>query len=102
MARKRSQAEEIISRLPEARGLLAEGVMAPKTAKAINIHEQAYYRWRQEHGGLALNALLRKTTCNLMLGKVTLQEAARGSFLRPERSRTCVSKVGQQLGVYQR
>lgn len=92
MARKHYRAEEIIAKLREAEVLLGQGMKVPEAVKAIGIHEQTYYRWRREYGGLELsqvkrlkalekeNARLRKAVSDLTLDKVILQEAARGNF----------------------
>jgi len=92
MPRKRFKPEEIISKLREADVLLAEGMTVPEVIKALGIHEQTYYRWRREYGGMKVsqmkrlkaleqeNARLRKAVSDLSLDKVILQEAARGNF----------------------
>jgi len=92
MAKKRYRPEEIITKLREAEVLLAEGMKVPEVAKAIGVHEQTYFRWRREYGGMKVsqmkqlkalqkeNARLRKAVSDLSLDKVILQEAARGNF----------------------
>ena len=92
MARKHYRPEDIIAKLREAEVLLAEGMKVPEVVKAIEIHEQTYYRWRREYGGMKVsqmkelkalqkeNARLRKAVSDLNLDKVILQEAARGNF----------------------
>lgn len=92
MPRKRFKPEEIINKLREADVLLAEGMTVPEVTKALGIHEQTYYRWRREFGGMKVsqmkrlkaleqeNARLRKAVSDLSLDKVILQEAAKGNF----------------------
>jgi len=92
MARKHYRAEEIIAKLREAEVLLGQGMKVPEAVKVIGIHEQTYYRWRREYGGLELsqvkrlkalekeNVRLRKAVSDLTLDKVILQEAAQGNF----------------------
>jgi putative transposase len=75
--------------------LLAEGMKVLEVAKAIGVHEQTYFRWRREYGGMKVsqmkqlkalqkeNARLRKAVSDLTLDKVILQEAARGNFWAP-------------------
>jgi putative transposase len=90
--KKRYRPEDIITRLREAEVLLAEGMKVPEVAKAIGVHEQTYFRWRREYGGMKVsqmkqlkalqkeNARLRQAVSDLTLDKVILQEAARGNF----------------------
>lgn len=92
MPKKRFRPEDIITKLREAEVLLAEGMKVPEVAKAIGVHEQTYFRWRREYGGMKVsqmkqlkalqkeNARLRQAVSDLTLDKVILQEAARGNF----------------------
>jgi len=92
MARTHYRPEDIIAKLREAEVLLAKGMKVPQVAKAIGVHEQTYFRWRREYGGMKVsqmkqlkvlkkeNAHLRKAVSDLALDKVILQEAARGNF----------------------
>ena len=84
--------EEIIAKLREADVLLSQGAKVADVAKAIEIHEVTYYRWRKEYGGLKVtqvkrlrelekeNSRLRKAVSDLTLDKMILQEAARRNF----------------------
>lgn len=93
MARRQYRPEEIIAKLREAEVLLAEGLTVAEVAKAIGVvHVLTYYRWRKECGGMKVSqvkrlrelekesARLRRAVSDLTLGKVILQEAARGDF----------------------
>lgn len=87
MARKRYSAEEIIQKLREAEVLLSQGQTVQQAARALEISEQTYYRWRKEYGGMdksqarrmkALeqeNARLRQAVAELTLDKAILKEA---------------------------
>ena len=44
MARKHSRPEEIIAKLREAEVLMAEEMKIQELVKAIEVHEQTYYR----------------------------------------------------------
>ena len=55
MARKRSQAEEIIRKLRAIEVHMAKGLKAEEAARREEIAEQTYYRWRREYGGLKID-----------------------------------------------
>ena len=59
MARMRFTAEQIISKLREAKVLLAQGEKMSLVCKRISVTEQTYYRWRKEYGGLRLDQAKR-------------------------------------------
>jgi len=85
--RKRYKAEEIIEKLREAEGLLSQGKTVQEAARALEISEQTYYRWRKEYGGMDKtqarrlkeleqeNARLRQVVADLSLDKEILKEA---------------------------
>ncbi len=87
MARKRYTAEEIILKLREAEVLLSQGKTVQQTARALEISEQTYYRWRKDYGGMDKsrarrlkeleqeNARLRRVVADLTLDKAILKEA---------------------------
>jgi transposase-like protein len=87
MARKRYSAEEIIVKLREAEVLLSQGKTVQQTARALEISEQTYYRWRKDYGGMDKsqarrlkeleqeNARLRRVVADLTLDKAILKEA---------------------------
>ena len=92
MPSKRFTPERIIQLLREAEVHQSKGLTIPQTCKKIGVHEQTYYRWRKEYGGLRTdqakrlkelekeNARLRRAVSDLTLDKLILQEAARGNF----------------------
>jgi transposase-like protein len=85
--RKRYKAEEIIEKLREAEVLLSQGKTVQEAARALEISEQTYYRWRKEYGGMDKtqarrlkeleqeNARLRQVVADLSLDKEILKEA---------------------------
>jgi putative transposase len=85
--RKRYKAEEIIDKLREAEVLLSQGKTVQEAARALEISEQTYYRWRKEYGGMDKtqarrlkeleqeNARLRQVVADLSLDKEILKEA---------------------------
>ncbi len=52
MKRRRHTPGQIILKLREAERLLGEGKTIPEAAKAIEISEQTYHRWRNQYGGM--------------------------------------------------
>ena len=92
MPKKKYRPEDIINKLREADVMQAEGMTVAEVVKILGIHEQTYYRWRREYGGMKVtqmkrlkaleqeNLRLRKAVSDLSLDKVILQEAAKGNF----------------------
>ena len=52
MARRWHTPEQIITKLREAEGGLAQGRSVAQVCKALEVTEQTYDRWRKEYGGL--------------------------------------------------
>jgi putative transposase len=50
--RRRHTPEQIIRKLREAERLLGEGQTIPEAAKALEISEQTFHRWRNQYGGM--------------------------------------------------
>ena len=92
MKRRRHTPEQIIRKLREADRLLAEGREVPEVAKALEISEATYHRWRTQYGGLkaddakrfkeltAENARLKRLLAEAELEKDALRELAKGNF----------------------
>ena len=92
IARRRHTPEQIITALREAEVGLANGKTVALVSRELGISEQTYYRWRQEFGGMKIdqarrlkelereNGQLKRAVANLTLGKLILEEAARGNF----------------------
>lgn len=57
--RKRFTAEQIINKLREADVGLAKGLHVAEVCRKLEVHEQTYYRWRREYGGLKVNQARR-------------------------------------------
>ena len=92
MPKKRYRPEEIVAKLRQVDVLVSQGQNVADAIRQIGVSEVAYYRWRQEYGGLKTeqvkrlkeleqeNTRLRKAISDLTLDKLILQEAARGNF----------------------
>ena len=89
---KRAKPEEIIANLREIEIRLARGETAAQAARAVDVTEQSYYRWRKEYGGLQTNQVkrlkeiekenqrLRRAVSDLTLGNQILKEVVSRKF----------------------
>ena len=59
MKRRRNTPEQIIRKLREADRLLGEGRTVPEVAKALEVSEATYHRWRNQFGGMKAQAAKR-------------------------------------------
>jgi putative transposase len=59
MKRRRNTPEQIIRKLREADRLLGEGRTVPEVAKALEVSEATYHRWRNQFGGMKANEVKR-------------------------------------------
>jgi len=92
MPTKRHSSEQIIAKLREAEVHLSQGMTIPVMCKKLGIHQQTYYKWRREYGGLRMdqakrlkelekeNVRLKKLLAESELDKAILKEAASGNF----------------------
>ena len=90
--KKRHGPEQILRKLREVEVGLARGETVARAVRQIAVTEQAYYRWRNEYGGLSIdqarkpkkleleNARLKRAVADLTLDKLILEEAAVGNF----------------------
>ncbi len=91
MKRRRHSPEQIVRKLREADRLLAEGREVPEVAKALEISEATYHRWRAQYGGMkaddakrlkelqAENTRLKRLLAEAELEKDALRELAKGN-----------------------
>ena len=92
MQRRRHTPEQIIRKLREAERLLGEGKTIPEAAKAIEISEQTYHRWRNQYGGMKAddakrlkglereNRQLKAIVADQALQNRALKEISRGNW----------------------
>lgn len=92
MKRKRHTAEEIIKKLREAEGQLAEGKSIETACRAIEVSSATYHRWKSEYRGMNKDALkrlkelekenarLKRAVADLTLDKAILKEIAEGKW----------------------
>ena len=92
MGRIKFTPEQIISKLREAEVLQSQGESVGMICKQLAIHEQTYYRWRKEYGGIRIdqvkrlkvleqeNSRLKKIVADLTIDNSILKEASRGNY----------------------
>ncbi len=59
MKRRRHTPGQIVRKLREADRMLGEGVEIPEVAKALEVSEATYHRWRVQFGGVKANDVKR-------------------------------------------
>jgi putative transposase len=57
--RRRHTPEQIVRKLREADRMLSEGVEVPEVAKALEVSEATYHRWRAQFGGMKADDVRR-------------------------------------------
>ena len=90
--RRRHTPEQIIRKLREAERMLGEGKQVPEVAKALEISEQTFHRWRNTYGGMKAedvkrlkelekeNRELKQIVADKELDIRAYKEIARGNF----------------------
>lgn len=91
MPSKRHTSEQFITNLREAEVHLSQGMTIPLMCNKLGIHQQTYYKWRREYGGLRMdqakrlkelekeNNRLKRLLAESELDKAILKEAASGN-----------------------
>ena len=92
MKRRRHTPEQIIRKLREAERMLAEGAEVPAVAKALEVSEQTFHRWRAQFGGMKAdevkrlrelereNVALKRIVADKELENLALKEIAKGNW----------------------
>ena len=92
MKRRRHTPEQVVRKLRTADALLAEGKDVAEVARALEVSEQTYHRWRNQYGGMKAddakrlkelereNSRLKKLVANQALDIDMLKELAEGKF----------------------
>jgi putative transposase len=92
MKRRRNTPEQIIRKLREADRLLGEGKAIPEVAKALEVSEATYHRWRNQYGGMKAddvkrlkelereNSRLKRIVADQALNIDALKEVAKGNW----------------------
>ena len=92
MKRRRHTPEQVIRKLREADRLLGEGKAVPEVARALEVSENTYHRWRNQFGGMKAddakrlkelereNARLKRIVADQARDIDGLKEVARGNW----------------------
>ena len=92
MKGRRHTPEQIVRKLREADRLLGEGKSVAEVAKALEVSEHTFGRWRHQYGGMKAddakelrrlrdeNGRLKRMVADLSLDNEMLKEVARGKF----------------------
>src|SRR3954453_22174722 len=89
---RRNTPEQFIGKLREAERMLGEGRSIAEVAKALEVSEPTYHRWRNQYGGMKAddakrlrelereNARLKRIVADQALQAQALKELAKGNF----------------------
>jgi putative transposase len=89
---RRHTPEQVIRKLREADRMLGEGRSIAEVAKALEVSEPTYHRWRNQYGGMKAddakrlrelereNGQLKRIVADQALQAQALKELARGNF----------------------
>jgi putative transposase len=89
---RRHSPEQVIRKLREADRMLGEGKSIAEVAKALEVAEPTYHRWRNQYGGMKAddakrlkelereNAQLKRIVADQALQAQALKEIAKGNF----------------------
>jgi transposase len=92
MKGRRHTPEQIVRKLREAARMLGEGSEVPEVAKALEVSEATYHRWRTQYGGMKAddvkrlkelereNQSLKRIVADKALEIDALKEIARGNW----------------------
>ena len=92
MKGRRHTPDQVVRKLREGDRLIAEGKDIAEVAKALEISEQTFHRWRAQYGGLKAddakrlkelerdNTRLKRIVADKELEIDMLKEVARGNF----------------------
>ena len=92
MKRRRHTPEQVVRKLREAERLLAEGRTIPEVAKALEVSENTFHRWRAQYGGMKAddvkrlkelereNAQLKRIVANKEIEIDALKEVSSGNW----------------------
>ncbi len=92
MKQRRHTPEQVIRKLREADGLLAQGQSVAEVARALEVSEVTYHRWRNQYGGMKAedakrlkelereNQRLKAIVADQVLECRALKEVARGNW----------------------
>ncbi|HUZ89998.1 MAG TPA: IS3 family transposase [Candidatus Acidoferrales bacterium] len=114
MKGRRHTPEQIVRKLREADRLLGEGKSVAEVAKALEVSEHTFGRWRHQYGGMKAddakelrrlrdeNGRLKRMVADLSLDNEMLKEVGAGKILSPARRREAVRHLQGRFEVSER
>jgi putative transposase len=85
MKRRRHTPEQVIRKLREADKMLGEGKTIAEVAKALEISENSYHRWRNQYGGMKADDAKRLKELereNVRLKRIVADQALENQALK--------------------
>ena len=85
MKKKRHSPDQIIRKLREAEGHLSVGMTIGQACQKLEVSEQTFHRWRNQHGGMKANdakRLKELETENGRLKKLVAEQALDNQILK--------------------
>src|SRR5271166_1948674 len=92
MKQRRHTPEQVVRKLREADRMLAEGKTIPEVAKALEVSENTFHRWRAQYGGMKAddvkrlkelereNSQLKRIVADKELENLALREISKGNW----------------------
>jgi putative transposase len=92
MKNRRHTPEQVVRKLREADRLLGEGMELPEVAKALEVSEATFHRWRAQYGGMKAedvkrlkeleieNGRLKRIVADQTLEVAALREISKGNW----------------------
>ena len=92
MKRRRHTPEQVVRKLREADRMIAVGKTTPEVAKALEVSENTFHRWRAQYGGMKAddvkrlkelereNSQLKRIVANKELEIEGLKEISKGNW----------------------
>lgn len=104
MKRRRHTPEQIVRKLREADWMLGEGTEVPEVAKALEVSEATYHRWRAQFGLAAKEAKTRTVHLTRRRGRHRREETSASQPVRaaPGASRLPDTSSARQRGGFMR
>ena len=95
MKQRRHTPEQVVRKLREADRTLAEGKTIPEVAKALEVSENTFHRWRAQYGGMKADDVKRLK--ELERENTTLKGSSRTRRWRSRGSRRSRRETGEPV-----
>jgi len=95
MKQRRHTPEQVVRKLREGNRMLAEGKTLPEVAKALEVSENTFHRWRAQYGGMKADDVKRLK--ELERENTTLKGSSRTRRWRSRGSRRSRRETGEPV-----